>query len=91
LLDDLQSKDPEPFHVKDEFHGNNVSPVKAESHAYDDCESVTSSVIHIPNEIKIGTITNLDLFRKERSEEDECNFFLFRKGDGSQKCECTIM
>ena len=93
LLKVTGSEEPEPFHVKNENDGSIVSPVKEVSHSYDDGESMLSSMIHIPNDIKIGTITNLDLFRKEKCEDDECNFSLFRKRDKAVECNlnCAIM
>ncbi len=91
LLKISSSGESEPFHVKHEENGNIVSPVKEVSQSYDDGESVMSSVIHVPNDIKVGTIRDLDLFRKEKCEEDECTFSLFRKGNKPDECNCAIM
>ena len=41
--------------------------------------------------IKVGTINDLDVFRKERSD-DECNFgLLFRHSTKEEECNCAIM
>jgi hypothetical protein len=59
---------------------------KSSSSFYED-ESVISTDVSIRNNIVIGSIKDLDVFRKEKCADDECTFgHLF--GD---ECKCTIM
>jgi len=59
---------------------------KSSSSFYED-ESVISTDVSIRNNIVIGSIKDLDVFRKEKCADDECSFgHLF--GD---ECKCTIM
>ena len=83
------------FDPTSENDGRTISPVKAISNCFDENESVNSSVILVRNDIEVGTITNLNVFRKEKCEDDECNFGnldLFGKVRNKvDECKCTIM
>ena len=55
-------------------------------------EEKSISDISIRDDIAIGSIKDLDVFRKARSTDDECNFgFLFGNRSKKDECKCTIM
>jgi len=59
---------------------------------YEEDESVISSNFSVRNDIIIGSIKDLDVFRKERCADDECNFgLLFGKRSNENECNCSIM
>ena len=86
-----------PFIVQNEESTSRVSPAKNLTSSFRDSVSVVSTQTIIYSDIKIGTIANLDLLRKEKCEEDECNFSLFgarrQKGNEGDECnfKCNIM
>lgn len=85
-----------PFIVQNEESTSIVSAKNLTS-SFRDSVSVVSTQTIIYSDIKIGTIANLDLLRKEKCEEDECNFSLFgarrQKGNEGDECnfKCNIM